>query len=87
MRHPSDEGPFMPDPIARRVARRHGAAVHFLNMPATKTRVEYSTRLCRAPHSVPVLTLNPVRPDAVEAADASGFAAFAPECLEHFRCP
>jgi len=35
-----DEGPFMPDPIARRVARRHEAAVHFLNMPATKTRVE-----------------------------------------------
>jgi hypothetical protein len=40
-------------------------------------------RLRRPPHSVPVLALNPVRPDAVEAADASGLAALAPECLEH----
>lgn len=41
--------------------------------------------LRRSSHPMPVLALNPVCPNAVEAADASGLAALAPKCLEHLR--
>ena len=33
---------LVPDPIARRVARRHNAAVLFRNVPPKNARVEYS---------------------------------------------